>query len=64
MNNARNLIAAIIYCALLDWHERKSDVRAFFTSKHGKDLCEILGLSAEYILRKLESGKIKLREEE
>lgn len=67
----KELVSAIIYRALKDWKvkERKEDVRSFFKSKWGEFLCSIIvvdgtPLSAKEVLKRLESGKIKISEEE
>ncbi len=56
----RDLVAAIVYRALQDWKRHKADVREFFNSQWGQELCDIIDLSAKDILAKLESGKINV----
>lgn len=53
----RQLVVAIIRCAVIDWDTRKAEVRAFFKSDWGRNLCEILDLSADVILEKLEKRR-------
>ena len=59
----RNFVAAIINKALFDWQfpNRRNEIREFFQTEWGKELCEIIDLPAEEILRKLEKGEINLK---
>lgn len=60
----RNLLAAILNRAIADWFthtELRDEIREFFASEWGKELCEILDLPAKDILHRLESGKINYR---
>ena len=59
----RNFVAAIIGKALYDWQfpERRDEIRAFFKSVYGQELCDVINLPAVYILRRLEEGKINLK---
>ena len=56
----RNLIAAAINRALADWHrpEMRDEIREFFNSEWGEEMCGLIDLSAQYILRGLENGTI------
>ena len=60
----RNLIAAIIYRAVADYKKCKEEVREFFQSNWGKNLCEMIELSAKDILYKLENNLINYAEVE
>ncbi len=64
--NERHLISAIILRALKDHGKKrfKNETEEFFTTKRGKELCESVDLSADFILNRLKSGKIKLKEDE
>lgn len=57
----RNVLAAIISKAMTDWcnnAEMRDEIREFFTSEWGIEICDMLELSAKEILRKLENGEI------
>lgn len=60
----RNFVSAILNKAIFDWakhKKRRDEIREFFRSDWGKECCEILDLSAEDILYKLENRKINVR---
>lgn len=61
----RNLVSAVLLTAMKDFgiDRMKNEVRAFFGSKWGKYLCDIVEVSPQNILRGLEGGKIKIEEE-
>lgn len=60
----RNFIAAIIHQAVYDWctqPKMRSEIREFFQSDYGQELCDDIDLSAKVILDKLEKGKVNQR---
>lgn len=59
----RNFVAAIIGKTLYDWQfpEHRDEIRQFFNSTYGEELCDAIDYSAKDILRKLEEGKINLK---
>lgn len=59
----RNLVAAIVLKAVEDWKVRTDEVRAFFKSEWGKSLCEMIDLSTNTILKKLENREIQIKTE-
>ena len=64
--NCRNLIAAVLYKAALDYQTPrfKKDVTTFLGSKWGKHLCEMINLNPSMVLERLESGEVQIKEEE
>lgn len=60
----RNFIAAIINKAIVDWFKQtkmRDEIREFFASEWGKEVCDMLDLIAQDILHRLESGKINYK---
>lgn len=56
-----NLVAAIIYKAVFDWKNHpkmRDEIRAFFRSAYGKELCEAINFNAKIILKKLEAMEV------
>ena len=60
MHITRNLVAAIIYRAVVDFEKDKDGVRAFFKSEYGRELCDYIDLNAEVILERLENGQTQV----
>lgn len=57
----KNLVAAIIYKAVFDWKnypKMRDEIREFFRSKYGKELCETIDFNAKTILKKLEAMEV------
>lgn len=60
----RNVYAAIIHMAIYDWfvnQTMRDEIRDFFKSDWGIEMCDFLNLSARDILDRLENGKINTR---
>ena len=59
----RNFVAAIIGKALYDWQfpSRREEIRQFFNSDYGIELCDVIDYSAKDILRRLEEGRVNLK---
>lgn len=62
----RDFYSAIIMRALKDYGDKKQQkgVEEFFKSKHGQNICENVDISADFVLRGLKSGKIKVNEDD
>ena len=57
----RNFIASIINKAITDWDkhpELREEIREFFVSVWGEELCGMIDLRSKEILQRIESGKV------
>lgn len=57
----KHLIVAIIAKALYDWKryaEMRDEIREFFCSEYGQELCEAINFNAKTILKKLEAMEV------
>lgn len=60
----RNFVAAIIHQSVYDCCKQpnmRPEIRDFFKSQYGQELCETINLSAKVILAKLEDEKVNKR---